>query len=80
MDIFAFVPQNLCMYVHEAAIHVCVTASPVRLAWRVDLQQQEGILGEAIVRGLGFQRRDLSTFTLPFHSFSPSSGLLNCGD
>lgn len=39
------------MYVHEAAIHVCMRASPVGLTWRVDLQQQEGILGEVI--GLG---------------------------
>lgn len=68
------------MYVHEAAIYVCMRASPVGLAWRVDLEQQEDILGEAIERGLGFQGRDLSIFTLAFHSFSPSSGLLNYGE
>lgn len=56
--------------------YMCLRASPVGLAWRVDLQQQEGILGEAI-EGLGFQGRDFSIFTLAFRFFSPSSGLLN---
>lgn len=58
------------MHVHEAAIHVCTRASPVGLAWRVDLQEQEGILGEALERASHH----------PSLPFSPSFSLLSCGE
>lgn len=69
----------MCMHVREAAIHVCMRASPVGLTWGGPAAAK-GILGEErreererdSARELGFQGRDLSTFTLPFHSFLQS--------
>lgn len=45
----------------------------------MDLQQQEGILGESML-GLVFQVRGLNSFHLRLHSFNPSSGLVNYGE
>lgn len=63
------------MYVHEAAIHACMRASPVGLAWGGGPAAARGILGESI-RGFVFQGRGLSTFALRFYS----SGLVYYGE
>lgn len=85
VDIFVFVPWNLCMYVHEAAIHACTRPSPVGLAWGggwrgVDLQQQEGILGESMGESAGAPRKGALRFHPSLPVLSPSSGLVNCGE
>lgn len=64
------------MYMHEASIHASVRAGPVRLAFGADWQQQESMLGEAM------ESAHPSKGSLPlshFHSFYPSSLLVNYG-
>lgn len=76
VDIFVCVPQNLCMYMHEACIHMSVRAGLVGLALGVDWQHQESMLGEAM------EGAHPSKESLPlsrFHSFYPSSPLVNYG-
>ena len=65
------------MYMHEACIHMSVRAGLVGLAMGVDWQHQESMLGEAM------EGAHPSKGSLPlshFHSFYPSSPLVNYGE
>lgn len=77
VDIFVFVPWDLCMYVHEAAIHACTRPSPVGLAWGVGgwtCSSKKAFWENRWERALVLQGRGLSASTLRFQSSVPPRG------